>query len=97
MPVHVLNATNKTVLLAAAVAVVIGVGMSAAPDAAVAAVSSHVATHDLAAATEVGAARRQRQARRRAAPDNANATTAPPPSRPAFGYGIGDNSRYGGG
>lgn len=49
------------------------------------------------AATDFSAARKQRHARRPPSRSNADPVASQPPDRPSFGYGVGDNSRYGGG
>lgn len=55
------------------------------------------ATGGQATATDFSAARKQRQTRRPPIRDNADSMANQPPDRPSFGYGVGDNSTYGGG
>ena len=50
-----------------------------------------------AGATDVSAVRRQRHVRRPPIRSNADSMASQPPDRPSFGYGVGDNSTYGGG
>lgn len=47
--------------------------------------------------TDVSAARKQRHTRRPPIRNNADSMASQPPDRPSFGYGVGDNSTYGGG
>jgi hypothetical protein len=55
------------------------------------------ATSGQLANTDFSAARKQRHSRRAPARSNADSMASQPPDRPSFGYGVGDNSRYGGG
>ncbi|MDB5615873.1 hypothetical protein [Tardiphaga sp.] len=55
------------------------------------------ATRDHVAVTDLGAARKRRYVRRRPVRDYPGYIVSPPPSRPSFGYGYGDNQTGGSG
>jgi hypothetical protein len=55
------------------------------------------ATAKQLADTDFSAARKQRHVRRPPVRSNADSMASQPPDRPSFGYGVGDNSTYGGG
>jgi hypothetical protein len=89
---HLVN-LMVALMLAALIGLASSGGFTATADAGV---GPHpVATGARLADTDFGAARRPRHARR--ARSKAEPVVSPPPSRPSYGYGIGDNSTYGGG
>ena len=91
-----LRSPNHRDVIALAALVGLAVGGSFAAEAGVSR-QPPGATSEQLANTDVSAARKQRHARRPARKSNADSMASQPPDRPSFGYGVGDNSTYGGG